>query len=301
MTNYFLISMGLAHILFQLICVAVCAVARKACDFTREQIIGFSVVILTAFSSVFYHTTLVTLETYWKICFPFWYSRVITEKKCLGLIGLVWTGSIVFGVTAGRYVTFKRTHPCNTNTNCALDDIFDQNSDFITMILDSSFAPSIILTTALKLRIIFTARQQAKRVAPMGGKEAIALNDQQRTFKNVRKSTINLVLFVVTYLCAWIPIFITANVGLVCSSCNVSRDVFIMSFVTVVNITSYGPVIFTMRQPEFARLKRLYLQRLKAVLPWTVENGRRIEVKGISQTESGTTDRTVTVTLRDSQ
>ncbi|XP_072181265.1 D(1A) dopamine receptor-like [Diadema setosum] len=300
MTNYFLISMGLAHILFQLVCVAVCAVARKACSFTREDITGFSVVILMAFSSVFYHTTLVTLETCWKICFPFWYSRVITERKCIVLIGLVWTGSIVFGITAGRYVTFKRD-PCFTDDNCALDKIVDQNSAFITKILDSCFAPSIILTTVLKLRVIITARQQAKRVAAMGGKEAVALNDQQRTFKNVRKSTINLVLFVVTYLCAWIPIFITANVGLVCSSCNVSRDVFIMFFVTVVNITSYGPVIFTMRQPEFARLKRLYVQRLKAVLPWTVAKGRRIEVKGISQTESGTTDRTVTVTLRDSQ
>ncbi|XP_071498628.1 uncharacterized protein [Diadema antillarum] len=272
-TNYLLFSLGLATIMLQVICMVLVGTASSFCDSSCTDVHALFGFTLMAMCSVFYHSMLVAMETYLKICHPFRYLRVTSEKRYLAVIAIVWIGSIILGVSTMCYAA--STDEYCKNSKCPIQHIFEKTRSFLITVVDICILPSLIVTVALKAVVIKTARIKAREIQAVEGNgrtnEKLP-NDQQRDEKTLRKSTVNLIVFVVTYIIGWVPILIWVNLAIACRGCTLQTGPLILASISVVNLTSVGPLLYTLRQPEFARLRANYYQSARDNVRGFIQN-----------------------------
>ena len=93
--------------------------------------------------------------------------------------------------------------------------------------LNIVLVPSLVIISVLKFLVIRTARKHAGRIGALGARGHPQQQQQQQhlqpngdiveqlqqKFKNIRKSTINLAIFVGTYVCGWVPVLIISNIN----------------------------------------------------------------------------------------
>ena len=267
-TNYTLFSTGVAHIVFQFMCLISIFEMDDICSVGNPfTLIAFLYIGMVA---VFANTVLVTIETYLKVCHPFLYARVVTDRKCFLLIALIWVISFCFGAIAGE--TRNSLKDDEKYRDCPFVAVIDHDKT-IGNILNIVLVPSLVIITVLKFLVIRTARKQAGRIGALGAREPQQPPHQQPNgdiveqlqwkFKNIRKSTINLAIFVGTYLCGWVPVLIISDINLYSGNPG-GLNASVIIFVAVANLTSVGPLVYTLRQTEFSRLQKRYVQQIKA-------------------------------------
>ena len=223
--------------------------------------------IYVSMVAVFANTVLVTIETYLKVCHPFLYARVITDRKCFLLIALMWAIIFCSGAIFG-----KAGHNLKDESyeNCPFAAVIEHGKTFGIM-LNIVLVPSLVIISVLKFLVIRTARKHAGRIGALGARDppqhlqpnGDIVEQLQQKFKNIRKSTINLAIFVGTYVCGWVPVLIISNINFY-SGNPVGLNATVIVFMAVANLTSVGPLVYTLRQTEFSRLQKRYVQQIKA-------------------------------------
>ena len=295
-TNYTLFSTGVAHIVFQFMCVISIFELKDICSVSNPfTLIAF---LYIGMVTVFANTVLVTIETYLKVCHPFLYARVVTDRKCFLLIALIWVISFCFGGIAGEAGNSLEHEKYK---DCPFVAVQDSNKT-IGNILNIVLVPSLVIISVLKFLVIRTARKQAGRIGALGAREPSQPPHQQpngdiveqlqQKFKNIRKSTINLTIFVGTYICGWVPILIISNINFYTDH-PVGLNASVIIFMAVANLTSVGPLVYTLRQTEFSRLQKRYVQQIKAYVCGRFGDIRKkvqvnvIQTKTTTETEFG--------------
>ena len=291
-TNYTLFSTGVAHIVFQFMCLF-SIFKQDVCSFDNPfTILAFFYIGMVA---VFANTVLVTIETYLKVCHPFLYARVITDRKCFLLIALIWVISFCSGAMAGTAVNGLE-HGSNYE-RCPFAAVIENHGTTLGIIINITLVPSLVIISVLKFLVIRTAREQAGRIGPLDAREppqkqqpnADIVEQLQRKFKNIRKSTINLAIFVGTYFCGWVPFLIISNINYYTKNPVGSHATFTI-FGVVANLTSVGPLVYTLRQTEFSRLQKRYVQQIKAYVCGHLGDIRKKVQVNVIQSKPRTTE-----------
>ena len=264
--NYTLFSTGVAHIVFQFMCLIFIFKMENFCSFGSP--LTFLAFLFIGMVAVFANTVLVTIETYLKVCHPFLYARVVTDRKCFLLIALIWVISFCSGAMAGTAVNGNGN---DNDERCPFEAVIEDHGRILGIILNITLVPSLVIISVLKFLVIRTARKQAMRIGALDAREPPQQqqpNDDiveqlKQKFKNIRKSTINFAIFVGTYICGWVPVLLISNISFYTNR-SVGSHAPLIIFLVVANLTSLGPLVYTLRQTEFSRLQKRYVQQIKA-------------------------------------
>ena len=267
-TNYTLFSTGVAHIVFQFMCLIFIFKMEDFCSFGSP--LTFLAFLFIGMVAVFANTVLVTIETYLKVCHPFLYARVITDRKCFLLITLIWVISFCSGAMAGTAVNGNGN---DNDERCPFAAVIEDHGRILGIIFNITLVPSLVIISVLKFLVIRTARKQAMMTGALDAKlppqpphqqpNDDMVEQLQHKIKNIRKSTINLIIFVGTYICGWVPIVLISNISFYTNK-SVGSHAPVIIFLVVANLTSVGPLVYTLRQTEFSRLQKRYVQQIKA-------------------------------------
>ncbi|XP_001193721.2 adenosine receptor A2b-like [Strongylocentrotus purpuratus] len=270
-TNYTLFSTGMAHIVFQFMCLIFIFKMEDFCSFGSP--LTFLAFLFIGMVAVFANTVLVTIETYLKVCHPFLYARVVTDRKCFILIALIWVISFCSGAMAGTAVNGNGN---DNDERCPFAAVIEDHGRILGIILNITLVPSLVIISVLKFLVIRTARKQAMRIGALDVREPPQppqpphqqpnddmVEQLQHKIKNIRKSTINLAIFVGTYICGWVPILLISNISFYTNK-SIGIHAPVIIFLVVANLTSVGPLVYTLRQTEFSRLQKRYVQQIKA-------------------------------------
>ena len=291
-SNLFLISLAIADLVVSCLVMpfAVGNDILKYWPFAEEFCnIWISFDILSATASIL-NLCAISLDRYIHMRNPFRYEEWMTNRKCLGFIGLIWLASILISflpinlglhkMGLGERANITATPQPPTSAENPYQCYLKLNPSYALISSSISFFIPCIIMLAIYAKIYQLARHHAKSIKKT---QAFDHSNGGKNKKGENKALFTLGMIMGLFLFSWFPFFISNVVKSFCDEC-VPNTLFIaLTWVGYVNSTM-NPIIYSKFNADFrnAFKKILCCEKCRTADPYNFSTSTRSNTNGNS-------------------